>query len=292
MMMQASAGPIPWWVLYAMVIALTWSAWRLARGHGFGRAIPVGCAAFVPLMIVGIVTLGARFWLLALALSLVPQIAALVGMRRGGSASTGYGALPQPRAMSRIPRQLLAGQPRADAVLRSRAMFARYAAGMPREAEFVARVRYVRGAGEMPSQPVDLFLGGGELWLAPLKGDLPPFPIPARSVLRVDVWPEEEGPPTLRVSWSPPAGELTAEAVLETMPNVPPQLILGQLQAIAGVLTTALEAEARAARAAEAAEMSPMTDPPPPSAAARYCSACGETVPPGARACPRCATPV
>jgi hypothetical protein len=143
----------------------------------------------------------------------------------------------------------------------------------------------------MTARPVDLFTGGGRLWLAPLTREAPPWPIPARNVLRVDVWPEPEGPPTLRVSWSPPAGELTAEVVMAAMGNVPPQLVTGQIQAIAGVLTTVIAAEAREAERAEVAAMEPIAVPPP-APSLHVCAHCGETVPPGATACPRCAAPV
>lgn len=289
----APADPalIPWWVLYVVVLGATWGLFRLARRTGW--AIPLGCFTFVPVMILALLALPSRMWWVMLGLSLVPLIAALLGFRgRDGGAVPG-GGVPrlQPRAMTHIPRQLLAGQPQPDSVLRSKMMPGRFAAGMPRDSEFVARMRYVSGIGEMGARPVDLFLGGGQLWVAPLKDDALPVPIPARNVLRVDVWPEPEGPPTLRVSWSPPAGELTAELVMQAMPNVPPEVVTGQIQAVAGVLTTAIGAEAREAEQAEIASMEPMAVPPPVPGL-RACPNCGETVPPGATACPRCAAPV
>ncbi|HEU4560046.1 MAG TPA: zinc ribbon domain-containing protein [Longimicrobium sp.] len=294
MILQAApAEPalIPWWVLYVVVLGATWGLFRLARRTGW--AIPLGCFTFVPVMIIALLALPDRMWLLMLVLSIVPLFAALVGFRRRDGGAVADGGMPQlqPRAMTHIPKQLLAGQPRPDSVLRSKMMPGRFAAGMPRDSEFVARMRYVSGIGEMTPQPVDLFLGGGQLWVAPLKGEAPPVPIAARNVLRVDVWPEPEGPPTLRVSWSPPAGDLTAELVMQAMPNVPPELVTGQIQAIAGVLTTAIGAEAREAEQAEIAAMSPMTVPPP-APDLRACPNCGETVPPGATACRRCATAV
>jgi hypothetical protein len=166
---------------------------------------------------------------------------------------------------------------------------------MPRDAVFVARLRYVSGLGDLHPQPVDLFMGGAKLWAAPLDARLQPAPIPARDVLRVDVWPELEGPPTLRVNFSPPAGDLTRDLVLGIMPNVPPQLVTPQLEAIAGVLTGLFRAEREAEELAgdSPAPADLAADAPPPSSSGnRYCSRCGETVPPGATACPRCAQPV
>ncbi len=290
MMMQAAppeATAIPWWVLYVVVLGATWGLYRLARSRG-RVAIPVGCVTFVPVWIIAFLALPGGMWLLTLGLAVLPAIGAVAGSRgRGGMVAPGG----QPRALEQIPRQLLAGQPQPGAVLRSKIMRARYAAGLPAEAQFVARMRYVSGIGEMTARPVDLFTGGGRLWVAPLTREEPPWPIPARNVLRVDVWPEPEGPPTLRVSWSPPAGELTAEVVLAAMGNVPPPLVAGQVEAIAGVLTIAIAAEARAAERAERAATQP-TAAPAPIPGSRACPRCGETVPPGATACPRCATPV
>jgi hypothetical protein len=293
MTMQAVPGAtaIPWWVLYVVVIGATWGLFRLARSRGYW-AIPLGCFAFVPVWIVAMLALPHGMWLLTVALAVLPIAGALVGFRtRGGAGAAGVPAAVPARALAQIPRQLLAGQPQPGAVLRSKVMRARYAAGLPADAQFVARMRYVSGIGEMTPRPVDLFIGGGQLWLAPLTQDAPPSPIPARNVLRVDVWPEPEGPPTLRVSWSPPAGELTAEVVMAAMANVPPGLVADQIKAVAGVLTTALAAEAREAGQAEIAAMEPLAVPPPVPGL-RACAHCGETVPPGATACPRCATPV
>jgi hypothetical protein len=152
-------------------------------------------------------------------------------------------------------------------------------------------MRYLSGIGEMTARPVDLFTGRGQLWVAPLTREAPPSPVPARNVLRVDVWPEPESPPTLRVSWSPPAGELTAEVVLGAMPNVPPTQVDAQLRAVADLLTAAIDAEAREAGRVEMAAMAPLTMPPSASSPGA-CTHCGETVPPGATTCPRCATPV
>jgi hypothetical protein len=296
MMIQAT-GPetvmLPWWVLYVVVLGSTWGLFRLSKRTGW--AIPLGCLSFVPVMVIAFLSLPDRLWLLILGLSVLPVFSALLGFaRRGAADAAEAGAGSQPRTFRQFSRQLLQWQPRADAVLRSKAMEARFAAGMPRDAQFVGRVRYVRGIGEMTPRPVDLFTGGGQLWVAPVKADVPPVPIPARNVLRVDLWPETEGPPTLRVSWSPPAGELTAELVLAAMPNVPPEQIQPQLQALSVAITTAVAAEARKAGQAEIASMAPMTfpPPPPPASGARFCVNCGETIPPGAAACPRCAMTV
>jgi hypothetical protein len=292
MMMQAT-GPevalLPWWVLYVVVLGSTWGLFRLSKRTGW--AIPLGCLTFVPVLAIALLSLPDRLWALILGLSVLPVFSAMFGFARRGAAATAEGAAgSQPRTFKQFSRQLMSWQPRADAVLRSKAMEARFAAGMPRDAQFVGRVRYVRGIGDLAARPVDLFTGGGQLWVAPVKADTPPVPVPARNVLRVDVWPETEGPPTLRVSWSPPAGELTAELVLEAMPNVPPDQIQPQLQALSAAIITAVAAESHKAEQAEVASMAPMTFPPPPPApGARHCSNCGETIPPGATACPRCA---
>lgn len=280
MMMQAApATSIPWWVLYVVALGATWGVYRLARSTG-RWAIGAGCIAFVPVWVLALFALP-EMWLTALAVGALPVIGAMVGARRRGGA-------PVAGAPSRVSRHLLAGQPQPGAVLRSRMMRARYAAGLPAEAEFVARMRYVSGIGAMTARPVDLFTGGGQLWVAPLTREAPPCPIPARNVVRVDVWPEPEGPPTLRVSWSPPAGELTAEVVLAVMGNVPPGQAAAQVEALAGVLTAAIRDEAHRAGQAAVAPSSV----PAPVPGVRACAHCGETVPPGAAACPRCATPM
>ncbi|HET7464123.1 MAG TPA: zinc ribbon domain-containing protein [Longimicrobium sp.] len=290
--LPAETALLPWWVLYVVVLGSTWGVFRLSKRTGW--AIPLGCLAFFPLLAIALLSLPDQLWLLILGLSVLPVFSALFGFaRRGGTEAGDDGAGVQPRTFKQFSRQLMPWQPRADAVLRSKAMAARFAAGMPRDAQFVGRVRYARGIGDLAARPVDLFTGGGQLWVAPVKPDTPPVPIPARNVLRVDLWPETEGPPTLRVSWSPPAGELTAELVLEAMPNVPPEQIQPHLQALSAAIITAVAAEAHKAEQAEVASMAPMTFPPPPPApGARHCSNCGETIPPGATACPRCAMPV
>jgi len=292
--------PFPWWVLYIVVLCAVWSAYQLGRGKG-SIAVPVGCGAFIPVAIVSFMALPTGAWFLALPLSFAPLVAAMVGAHRRGGGPVDASGVERLPGMTHIPTPLQAGQPRPEAVLRSRAMAHHFSAGMPGNARFVARVRFVRGIGEMAAQPVDLFLGGGDLWVAPLKTETPPTPIPARNVLRVDAWPEPEGPPTLRVSWSPPAGDLTGEVVMEAMPGVPPGVMLSQLQAIAGVLATGVQAEAREAERIEMDAMRPLTapapttqpmtlPPPPPVARLRACPNCGESVDDRAIACPRCAT--
>lgn len=296
LMMIQAAGPetvmLPWWVLYGVVLGSTWGLFRMAKRTGW--AIPLGCLSFVPVMVLAFLSLPDRLWLLILGLSVLPVFSALAGFARRGAAAAEGGAGSQLRTFKQFSRQLMQWQPRPEAVRRSLAMARRFQAGMPRDAQFVARLRYVRGIGEMTARPVDLFTGGGQLWVAPVKADTDPVPIPARNVLRVDLWPETEGPPTLRISWSPPAGELTAELVLAAMPNVPPEQTQPQLQALSATITAAVAAEARKAEQAEIASMAPMTfpPPPPPASGARFCVNCGETIPPGAAACPRCAMPV
>jgi len=292
-MMQAAPGGavFPWWVLYVVVLGATWGLFQLARGMG-RRAIPLGCLAFVPVYVVGLFALPRELWLLVMGLSILPMLGSVAGsLGRGAAGVAGAGVSAVPRALRRGPARVMWGQPQPGAVLRSRMMRARYAAGLPADAQFVARMRYVSGIGDMTARPVDLFLGGGRLWVAPLTREAPPSPIPVRNVLRVDVWPELEGPPTLRVSWSPPAGELTSEVVLGAMPNLPSAEVDPQVRAVADLLTAAIAAEARQAERAGMAAMAPLTMPPP-APDLRACTQCGETVPPGARACPRCATPV
>jgi hypothetical protein len=281
MIIQAAGPVLSWWVLYATLIASTWGAWRLAQARGCAPRI-VACSLFIPVLVVALLTLPDRFFSLGVALAIVPGIAMLAGVRRRrGDEPENEGGLAV-RPMARLPRRLRQGQPRADAVMRSKVTARRVEAGMPADATFVARVRYLRGVGEMTPRPVDLLVGGGRLWVAPLTEDEPITPIPLRDVLRVDLWPEMDAPPTLRVSWSPPAGELTAELVLGTMPNIPPPLIVPQLQAIAGVLTGIVRSHGEAV---ESASNEPAQE------GLRACPACGETMPRAAAACPRCAVP-
>jgi ribosomal protein L40E len=180
--------------------------------------------------------------------------------------------------------ETMQGQPHPRSVLKSKMMAARFAAGMPRDAGYVARLSFVSGLEGIETKPVDLFLGGGSLWVAPLKPGAAPVPIALRDVLRVDVWPEGDAPPTLRVSWSPPAGELTRELVLGAIPEVPPPLVGRQLGAIAGAVTDAMQHDEKAALAARREPAAPLL----PSV--ELCARCGEELPDGATRCPHCGT--
>jgi hypothetical protein len=183
-----------------------------------------------------------------------------------------------------LTREVMQGQPTPRSVLKSKLMAARYAAGMPRDAGYVARVGFVQGLEGIEQRPVDLFLGGGSLWVAPLKPGASPVPIALRDVLRVDVWPEGDAPPTLRVSWSPPAGELTRELVLGAIPEVPPPLVGRQLGAIAGAVTDAMQHDEKAALAARRESSAAL----PPPARVELCERCGEELAPGAVRCAKC----
>jgi hypothetical protein len=174
------------------------------------------------------------------------------------------------------------GQPNPRSVLKSRMMAGRFAAGMPRDAGYVARLAFVSGLEGVEAKPVDLFLGGGNLWVAPLKPGSAPIPIALRDMLRVDVWPEGDAPPTLRLSWSPPAGELTRELVLGAIPEVPPPLVGRQLGAIAGAVTDAMQHDEQAALDARR-EPAPLAVAP-----AEICPRCGTAFAEGARRCARC----
>jgi hypothetical protein len=293
MLMQADAPPpLPWWVMYVALLGLAYGTWRLTRLRWWGGCLTAG-TGWALLFIVGLMTIPGSHVGLILSLPFVPLLAWVVAMLRGhggGVTETSLGGrIPAP-VMRQIAPGAMQGQPSARAVLRARVMEARYAAGLPRNAAFVARLRYVSGLGEMSARPADLFVGDARLWVAPLSGEPAAIPVPARDVLRVDVWPELEGPPTLRVNFSPPgAAEGTRDLVLATMPNVPPALVEPQLQAIAGVLQGLIRAETEAARIAAD---TPVTDEAQAEAPARACPRCGETVPPGAAACPRCALPL
>jgi hypothetical protein len=295
MLLQAeTAPPLPWWVLYVAILGVAYGTWKLTVLRWWG-----GCfAAFlgwIVLFFVAAAVLPVEATGLILAISFLPPAAfvlALMPALRGRSPDAGARPRFPGPAFRQLPPGVMEGQPGARAVQRAKVMVSRYEAGMPRNAAWVARLRYVSGVEGLSPRPVDLFVGGGRLWVAPLTAEPPPpFPIPVRDVLRVDVWPEAEGPPTLRVNWSPPAGDGTRDLVLATLPAVPPDVVAPQLEAIAAMLTGLIRAES------EAADLAAAGAPQPPAAtdaadAMRICPTCGETVPPGASACPRCAKPV
>jgi hypothetical protein len=279
--------PLPWWVMYVALIALAYGTYVLTRLRWWGGCL-TAFTGWAMLFFIGALTIPGQHVGIILFLPFLPAFAWIAGMFRRG-AGAGAPAFPlRPRlagpSAAQLPPAVMQGQPSPRAVLRSKVMEPRHAAGLPRTAAFVARMRYVSGIGEMPARPVDVFVGDAQLWVAPLTGEPAAIPIPARDVLRIDVWPELEGPPTLRVNWSPPASDGTRDLVLATMPSVPPQLIEPQLRAISQVLEGLLSAEAKAA---ELAADTPLTAEP-----TRACPRCGETVPPGAAACPRCALPM
>jgi hypothetical protein len=118
--------------------------------------------------------------------------------------------------------------------------------------------------------------------VAPLKPGSAPVPISLRDVLRVDVWPEADAPPTLRVSWSPPAGDLTRELVLGALPEVPPPLVGRQLGAFAGALTGAMVLHEQSVLSAGS------TPAPVAVVPADICPRCGTAFAEGARRCAMC----
>lgn len=290
MILRDAAGPppVPWWALYVMVLAVTWAVHAITRRKwwaGLLAAIPAGLL----LGSAAVLALPANRTGLMLALALAPAAGFVLGLRtrRARELAPARGRTPA----FALPGAAMQGQPSARTVLRSRMMPARFAAGMPRDAEFVARMAYVGGWAGMAARPVDLFAGGGRLWVGPLAYDAPPAAIPFRDVLRVDVWPEPAGPPTLRVTWSPPSGDLTRELVLAAMPNVEPAFVHEQVDAVAAALRSLVGAEAREREAASASGSIGLSQPvltPPPLPAERSCSSCGATLPPDARFCSRC----
>jgi len=288
--LQAQTAPtLPWWVLYVAIVALAWGTWRLAKSRWWAGCLGAAVGWFV-LVAIAALTIPADGWGLIVVLPFIPPLVCawtLLG-RRAASRAAGVGPRFPGPAFRQLPPGVMEGQPSARAVQRSKVMVARYQAGMPRNAAFIARLRYVSGLGDLSPRPVDLFVGGGRVWVAPLTAEPPPpVPLPVRDVLRVDVWPEIEGPPTLRVNWSPPGAEGTRDLVLATLPAVPANLVTPQLEAIAAVLTGLIRAETQAIELADDAP-----EPPPAPAELSACPRCGETLPPGATACPRCALPV
>jgi len=273
---------LPWWVLYGVLLAITWGTWRMAKSKWWKGCLTALLGWFL-LFVFAAITLPSSRPGLILLVTLAPIVGfavALLAQRKPGAGPL----IPSSRRISLSP-EVMVGQPNARSVLRSKVMEERYAAGLPREAAFLARVTYVAGAAGEEGKPADLFVGGGNLWMAPLKGQqAAPTPIPLRDVLRVDVWPEGDAPPTLRVSWSPPAGELTRELVLAAIPQVPAALIGRHLGAIAGAVTDAMQHDER--RTLSAGETADALALPPAT-----CAVCGAVLAEGAERCPRCGSP-
>ncbi|HEX8905867.1 MAG TPA: zinc ribbon domain-containing protein [Longimicrobiaceae bacterium] len=290
MILQAAEPPpLPWWVMYVMLLGVTYGTYRLTKLAWWGGCMSAAMGWFI-LFAFAMITIPGDNVALTILLPFIPVAAWVFGLRRHHkdvSPRAEIAARLPGRAWKHLPPAVMQGQPSPRAVERAKVMADRFAAGMPSDASFIARLHYVSGLGEMPARPVDLFAGGGQLWVAPLTREPPPTPIPLRDVLRVDVWPELEGPPTLRVNWSPPGAEGTRDLVLAAMPNLPANLIQPQLQAIAGVLTGLRHAPDAAAEI--------VVETPEPFAGpqqARTCPRCGEHVPAGARVCPRCILPM
>jgi len=277
----AEAPPLPWWVLYAVLLALTFVTYRMTKSRWWKGCLAAvlgwlfvffTAAITLPESRVGLVFLLALAPVAAFIAALVPRL-----QQRGPRVYSG-----PPRV--ELTRETMQGQPDPRSVLKSKLMAARFAAGMPRDVAYVARVGYVEGLQGIEPRPVDLFVGGGSLWVAPLTPGAAPVPIALRDVLRVDVWPEGDAPPSLRVSWSPPAGELTRELVLGAIPSVPPPLVGRQLGAIAGAVTDAMEHDEKAALAARSQSVAPPLPPP----TVEICERCGEPFADGAVRCAKC----
>jgi hypothetical protein len=277
----AEAPPLPWWVLYAVLLALTFVTYRLTQSRWWKGCL-AAALGWIFVFFTAAVTLPSSRIGLIMLVAVAPAaafIAAVAGRlkRRGPRVYAGA-----PRAA--LTRETMQGQPNPRSVLNSKLMAARFAAGMPRDVAYVARLAYVEGLQGIEARPVDLFIGGGSLWVAPLNPGSAPIPIALRDVLRVDVWPEGDAPPTLRVSWSPPAGELTRELVLGAIPEVPPPLVGRQLGAIAGAVTDAMQHDEKAALAARSQSAAPPLPPPK----VELCERCGEPFADGAVRCAKC----
>jgi|GEM_PF-2090901 len=278
----AEAPLLPWWVLYAVLLAITYATYRMAKSRWWKGCL-AAALGWIFVLLTAVITLPEDRAGLVFLVTLAPVAgfvaAMLSGGRRPGAARVFTGA---PRVA--FTPEVMQGQPTPRSVLKSKLMGARYAAGMPRDARYVARVAFVAGLEGIEQRPMDLFLGGGSLWVAPLNPGASPVPIALRDVLRVDVWPEGDAPPTLRVSWSPPAGELTRELVLSAIPGVPPPLVGRQLGAIAGAVTDAMQHDEKAALAARRASSAALPPPPP----VELCPRCGEAFADGAVRCAKC----
>jgi hypothetical protein len=271
---------LPWWVLYVAVLAITWGTWKAARAKWWAGCLTAALGWFFVFITAALTLPTSRPGLILLVTfaPVVGFVAALLGDRK----SAGPRRPGAPRGFS-MPREVMQGQPNARSVMKSKIMPSRFVAGMPRDSLFVARVTHVAGMQAEESKPVDLFVGGGQLWVAPLAPGSAPLPIALRDLLRVDVWPEGDQPPTLRVSWSPPSGELTRELVLGAIPNIPGPLVGRQLGAIAGAVTDAMQHDERTTLSVGATHEAPRIAPP-----AAPCPRCGTPLAEGQPACPRC----
>lgn len=279
----AEAPQLPWWVLYGVLLAAAFVTWRMTRSVWWKGCLTAAIAWILVLVLAGLVfpdSLGLMYWV-----ALAPLAAFAAGLFTAPRRAAVSRVFARPTAFP-LPPQVMVGQPNPRSVFRSKVMELRIAAGMPKDSSYLARVAFVSGLEGIEPRPVDLFVGGGSLWVAPLTPGAEPVPIALHDLLRVDVWPEDDAPPTLRVSWSPPAGDLTRELVLRAIPNVPPPLVDRQLGAIAGAVTNAMERDAQLALAARQ-EAAGSLAPPRPA----LCARCGAELPEGADRCPRCGTP-
>src|SRR4051812_45920309 len=238
-----TAPLISWWVLYAVLLAITYGTWRAARSHWSKGCLTAGLGWIFVFFTAAIALPSNRVGLILLV-TFAPAFALVAALLSGPHRAAVARVFSSPRGFT-LSSETMQGQPSPRSVLKSKLMGARFAAGMPRDVGYVARLGFVSGLEGIEQKPVDLFLGGGSLWVAPLKPGAAPVPIALRDVLRVDVWPQGDAPPPLRVSWSPPAGDLTRELVLATIPEVPPPLVGRQLGAIAGAVTDAMQHDER-----------------------------------------------
>lgn len=256
----AEAPPLPWWVLYAVLLGITFGTWRAARSRWWKGCL-TAAGGWIFIFLTAALTLPNERRGLMLVVAVAPVVGFLAALR-GGRKDNAAPAFAAPRWFT-LSWQTMQGQPSARSVLRSKLMGARVAAGMPRDAAYVARLAYLSGLPGFEPGLVDLFVADGNAWVAPLRAGVAPVPIALRDLLRVDVWPEGSAPPTLRLSWSPPAGELTRELVLGPIPTVPPPLVGRQLNAIAGAVANAMQHDEKAAMAARR-KPAPVAPPTPP----------------------------
>jgi hypothetical protein len=264
-----------------VILAITWGTWRMAKAKWWKGCLTALLGWFFVFVVAALTIPTERVGVIMLVTwaPIVAFAAAMWSQRKPGA-----GPIIPIARRGPLPREVMVGQPNPRSVLKSKVMESRIAAGMPRDAAFLARVTQIAGGDAAEARPADLFVGGGSLWVAPLKGQAEPTAIPLRDVLRVDVWPEGDAPPTLRVSWSPPAGDLTRELVLAAIPQVPPALVGRHLGAVAGAVTDAMQHDERHVIAAGA---TPELTALPPATCAR----CGAPLAEGVTRCARCGTP-